>query len=208
MVHVDKEQPQAGSGLSDFTPEALLRLRTDMLRFAKLQLRNAELAEDVVQDSIESALRHSASFAGQASLKTWVFAILRNRLIDHFRQAARTVQLSSLVEDGEGWEERLEALFNDRGMWRREERPIAWPTPEESMRSKQFWLVFETCLEVVPEKAARVFMMREFLGFDSEEICTQVGITTTNCHVILHRVRLKLRECMEDGWGRPEGGSC
>ncbi len=118
------------------------------------------------------------------------------------------MQISSLVEDGDAWEERLEALFNERGMWRREERPVAWPTPEESMRSKQFWVVFEACLEVLPEKSARVFMMREFLGFDSDEICAQVGITITNCHVIMHRVRLRLRECMDKGWRRPEGASC
>lgn len=118
------------------------------------------------------------------------------------------MQISSLVEDGDGWEERLEALFNERGMWRREERPVAWPSPEESAQSRQFWTVFEACLDLLPEKAARGFMMREFLGFDSDEICEQVAITTTNCHVILHRVRLRLRECIENGWGRPESSTC
>jgi RNA polymerase sigma-70 factor, ECF subfamily len=57
-------------------PEALLSLRADMLRFARLQLRDAETAEDLVQEAIEAALRESSAFAGRSTLKTWVFAIL------------------------------------------------------------------------------------------------------------------------------------
>lgn len=194
--------------MQGISAEALLSLRTDMLRFAQLQLRNTETAEDLVQESIEAALRKSSSFAGQSTLKTWVFAILRNRIIDHLRQASRTVTLSSLVDDGEDWEERLDALFNERGAWRDGPRPVAWPNPEESMQTRQFWAVFETCLDHLPPATGKVFMMREFLGFESDEICSQLGITTSNCHVILHRARLKLRGCMDTGWGRPEGSTC
>ena len=197
--------PGAIAGIS---AEALISLRADMLRFAQLQLRNSESAEDLVQESIEAALRHSSSFAGQSTLKTWVFAILRNRIIDHLRTAKRTVPMSGLVEDGDDCQERLETLFNEKGGWRDTTRPVAWPNPEESMQTRQFWDVFEACLDHLPSNTSRVFMMREFLGFESDEICTQLGITTSNCHVILHRARLKLRGCMESGWGRPGSGTC
>ena len=195
----------AGPGIS---AEALIALRSNMLRFAQLQLRNSETAEDMVQDAIEAALRHSSSFAGQSTLKTWVFAILRNRIIDHLRQAARSVPMSSLVDDTDDWQERLETLFNERGGWREGTRPVAWPNPEESMQTKQFWVVFEACLDHLPANTGRVFMMREFLGFESDEICKQLAISTSNCHVILHRARLKLRGCMESGWGRKGAGTC
>ncbi len=199
--------PQSES-IQGISAEALLSLRVDMLRFAELQLRNSETAEDVVQESIEAALRKSTSFAGQSTLKTWVFAILRNRIIDHFRTAKRTVPMSSLVDDDEDWQERMETLFNERGAWRDGPRPEAWPNPEESMQTRQFWGVFEACLDHLPANTGRVFMMREFLGFESDEICAQLGITTSNCHVILHRARMKLRGCMDSGWGRPEGAKC
>ena len=194
--------PGAIAGIS---AEALISLRADMLRFAQLQLRNSESAEDLVQESIESALRHSSSFAGQSTLKTWVFAILRNRISDHLRTAKRTVPMSSLVEDGDDWQERLETLFNEKGCWRDTTRPVAWSNPEESMQTRQtrqFWVVFEACLDHLSSNTSRVFMMRHFLGFESDEICTQLGITTSNCNVILHRGRLKLRGCMETGWVR------
>jgi RNA polymerase sigma-70 factor (ECF subfamily) len=197
------------ASLQGISAEALQSLRTDMLRFAWLQLRHDDTAEDLVQEAIEAALRKSASFAGQSSLKTWVFAILRNRIIDHLRQSRRTVTLSSLVDDDdEDWEQRLETLFNERGGWRDGPRPVAWPDPEQSMQTRQFWAVFEACLDHLPPNTGRVFMMREFLGFESDEICSQLGITTSNCHVMLHRARLKLRGCMDGGWGRPEGATC
>ena len=127
--------PPSGS-LQGFSAEALLSLRADMLRFAELQLRNSEIAEDLVQESIEAAFSKSSSFAGQSTLKTWVFTILRNLIIDHMRTAKRTVPMSSLVEDDEDWQERLETLFNERGAWRDRPRPVARPNPEESMRAR------------------------------------------------------------------------
>jgi len=198
----------AHASMRAISAEDLRSLRADMLRFAQLQLRARETAEDLVQETIEAALRKSSSFAGQSTLKTWVFAILRNRIIDHLRQASRTVTLSSLVDDDDDWQENLDAMFNERGHWRDGPRPVAWPDPEQSMQTRQFWAVFETCLDHLPAATGRVFMMREFLGFESDEICSQLGITTSNCHVILHRARLKLRACMDSGWGRPEGSSC
>jgi RNA polymerase sigma-70 factor (ECF subfamily) len=194
--------------LHAISAEALMSLRADMLKFAQLQLRDRDTAEDLVQESIEAALRKADTFAGQSSLKTWVFAILRNRIIDHLRQAPRTVTLSSLVDEGEDWQDKLDALFTERGHWRDAPRPVAWPSPEESMQSRQFWMVFETCLDHLPPATGRVFMMREFLGLESDEICRELSITTSNCHVILHRARMKLRTCMDTGWGRPGSESC
>ncbi len=188
--------------------DALQALRADMLRFARLQLRDAGAAEDMVQESIEAALRKSSSFAGHSTLKTWVFAILRNRIIDHLRQASRTLTMSSLVEEDEDWEERMGGLFNERGHWRDGVGPMPWPDPEEAMTTRQFWEVFEACLAHLTPNTARVFMMREFLGFDSTEICARLGITTGNCHVILHRARFKLRSCLDSGWGNREEPSC
>jgi RNA polymerase sigma-70 factor (ECF subfamily) len=52
----------------------------------------------------------------------------------------------------------------------------------------------------MPERAARVFVMREVMELSTEEICKAVGITATNCWVMLHRARLALRECLEIKW--------
>jgi RNA polymerase sigma-70 factor (ECF subfamily) len=45
-------------------------------------------------------------------------------------------------------------------------------------------------------------MMREWLDRDVDEICQELGITSSNCGVMLHRARLQLRECLERQWFR------
>ncbi len=188
--------------------DELVAVRADLLRFARLQLRDADVAEDVVHDAIEAALANTASFAGRASVKTWVFAILKNKIIDSLRSSKRTRPFSSMADEEPDWEQQLDRLFSESGHWRIEMRPTRWPNPEESLAIRDFWVSFEACLDHLPESAARVFMMREFLGLDAREICSHLGLTTSNCHVILHRTRLRLRTCLETGWARTGGAPC
>lgn len=185
------------SPLSD--TESLENLRGQMLKFATLQLSDAHLAEDAVQDALIGALKNAGSFGGRAALKTWVFAILKNKIADVLRQKRRTINASSLLREDEE-EEDFAALFNAKGFWQANERPVAWANPEESFREGQFWRVFEACLENLPGNQARVFMMREFIELDSHEICATIGITVSNLNVMLHRARLRLRECLESRW--------
>ena len=176
--------------------QALLALRTDMLRFATHQLRERETAEDLVQEAIESALRHSESFAGNAALRTWVFAILRNKIVDHLRRASRSVNIGSLIDATVEGDAQVEALFSASGHWLDGTRPVAWPTPEDAMNSRQFMHSLEACLAALPARMARVFTLREVLGWDTAEIGGQLGLSESNCHLLLHRARLRLRECL------------
>mgnify|MGYP002145242000 CR=1 FL=1 len=50
----------------------------------------------------------------------------------------------------------------------------------------------EVCL--FREVTGKVFMMREFLGLETDEICTTLDLSTGNCNVILHRARAGLRQ--------------
>lgn len=68
------------------------------------------------------------------------------------------------------------------------------------MENKRFWEVFDACLYRLPEASARIFTMREVLGFETDEICQTLAITTNNCWVQMHRARLALRACLEANW--------
>lgn len=191
-----------------FSGDALVALRSDMLRFARLQLRDAGAAEDAVQEAMEAAWRQASSFARKSSLKTWVFGILRHRIVDHIRRDQRTLSFSSLLdtEDEAEWQNGLDQLFKRSGQWQAAHRPEDWPNPEAAMADRQFWQLLEQCLQLLPAATGKVFMMREALGFEVAEICERLGITPGNCHVILHRARLKLRGCIApaaSGTGAP-----
>lgn len=180
-------------------PGFLKELRVQMLKFAILQLRDEAFAEDAVQEALIGALKNAKSFSRRSALKTWVFAILKNKIADVLRKRQRMVEASRLLRDNED-EENLDELFNNKGFWQVDERPAAWSQPMESVKSEQFWRVFETCLSGLPENQSRLFMMREFIELDSAEICENLNITTSNLHVMLYRARLRLRECLENHW--------
>lgn len=183
-----------GDSLHD--PEFLSALRRDMVRFAELQLRDRSQAEDAVQEALAAALQGSDRFASRASLRTWVLSILKNKIVDALRQRIRQVQTQVGGENDED----LNAYFDQRQHWAEDTRPGEWASPQESMENKRFWEVFEACLYRLPEAAARIFTMREVLGFDSDEICQTLNISSNNLWVQMHRARLALRACLGANW--------
>lgn len=180
--------------------EHLAAIRPDMLRFARLQLRDAAAAEDAVQEALLAALANAQQFDGRAQAKTWVFGILRHKIVDVIRQQSRSTNVSSFSDGEQSLDETFESLFRENAHWTPASRPRDWGNPEAVLRQQHFWGVFEACLTHLPENTARVFMMREFLDFETPEVCQELGITVSNCNVILHRARNALRLCLQRGW--------
>jgi len=178
----------------------LEEIRRDMIKFAHLQLRDEAQAEDVVQEALVAALDNTKEFAGRAAVKTWIFAILKNKIVDLIRMQARTTNVSALSVEEESLDQAFESLFKTNAHWSPGARPSNWGDPEESLREQRFWEVFDACLKHLPENTARVFMMREFLEFETAEVCRELSLTTSNCNVILHRARNGLRRCLESNW--------
>ncbi|MDP3538729.1 MAG: sigma-70 family RNA polymerase sigma factor [Azonexus sp.] len=176
-------------------PVFLNEVRRDMLRFAEMQLRDKAQAEDAVQEALAAALQGRENFSSQASLRTWVLAILKNKIIDALRHRVRERAAVDVESDAD-----LDVYFDQRQHWAEDTRPSAWETPQQAMENKRFWEIFEACLYRLPEASARIFTMREVLGFDTEEICEVLAISNNNCWVQLHRARLTLRACLGVKW--------
>lgn len=179
----------------------LAELRTPLLRFAQLQLRNDALAEDVVSETLLAILEKPGAFEGRSSLRTYATGILKFKIIDVLRLRGRELPIEPL--DEQSFDEALDALFVDNGHWR--EPPAAWQQPERALEQAQFFEVLELCVERLPPKLGRVFMMREWLEREVPEICTELGITDNYCGVLLYRARMQLRECLDQRWfaGQP-----
>jgi len=188
-------------------PAFLQDLRQQMIKFAFLQLSSLPQAEDVVQEALTSAFQHLDSFKGRAAFKTWVFAILKNKIIDVIRQKSRLVAMTELFKDEES-ELSIDALFDASGHWHKYEAPQAWQSPEDMMEQADFWIIFEACLNHLPAKYAQVFMMREVIELSSNEICSKLELSISNFNVLMYRSRTRLRECLENKWLLKEDCSC
>ncbi len=177
--------------------QALVQYRTDLLRYAKLQLRNDAWAEDVVSEVLIVALEKPEAFEGRSQIKTWLIGILKFKILDKFRQNAREVALPESDEASDS--DMLEGLiFKADGHFATP--PTDWGNPEAGLNQKEFFVVMEACMEKLPAQLGRLFLMREWLELSSEEICKDLKMTSTNFYVQLHRARLKLRECLDLNW--------
>ena len=169
-------------------------LRPYLLRYAQLQLRSREAAEDAVQETLVAALAGEASFGGRSNLRTWLTGILKHKIVDAIRKASREVQPVAGEDDAS----EFDSLFDQRGHW--SQHPDAWEHPEGALEQKQFLAALEKCLAGLPAKTAQVFMMREHLGLETAEICKELGVTATHCWVMLYRARMALRLCLQESW--------
>jgi RNA polymerase sigma-70 factor (ECF subfamily) len=186
-------------------PVFLTELRLQMNKFAVLQLQDQTLAEDAVQEALLAALKNAQAFNRRSALKTWVFAILKNKISDLLRKNQRYVSTDKLKDGEETSDDALfDTLFNQRGFWHPQERPAKWNQPDADMENNHFWQVFDACLNGMPDKYGRLFMMREFLELTTEEICSNEMISANSLNVTLYRARLRLRECLENRWFQKE----
>ena len=64
----------------------LNRYGNELFRFARRRVATVAAAEELVQETIVSALGTLASFRQESSERTWLFVIMRRRLIDYYRQ--------------------------------------------------------------------------------------------------------------------------
>lgn len=176
--------------------EQIEEIRRQMMKFARLQLQNSAVAEDLVQEAFTDALKNIDSFQRKSALKTWIFAILKNKILDYFRYKERFVLAGDLAFDDDN---SPNTFFDEKGHWKAEYYPNIPEVLEETenaVYSEEFWLILEVCLVHLPAKQARVFMMREFLELSTQEICNKVRITAEHFHVLMYRARLQLQRCL------------
>ena len=166
-----------------------------LYRFALARLRNPHLAEDVVQETLIAAMQKD-TYAGKSAARTWLTGILKHKIIDLMRRQLREQPLE--VEDLPDTPGMDEFFADNDGHWL--EKPQFWTAPEDELEQKQFLLILQQCMDRLPAKLARIFLMREVHENDNEEICKELEISTTNAWVMLYRARMGLRKCLELNW--------
>lgn len=176
----------------------LVALRDYLMRFARLQLRNDAWAEDAVSETLLAALAKPQAFQARSQLKTWLVGILKHKIIDALRQRQREVVVQHGADDDSEADPMDYLAFKADGHFA--QVPNEWGNPEQDLKSRQFMMVLEACTEKLPEVQGRLFLMREWLEMSSDDICKELGLTSTNLYVQLHRARLRLRACLELNW--------
>ncbi|MFC2080062.1 sigma-70 family RNA polymerase sigma factor [Bacteroidota bacterium] len=173
-----------------------------LFNYAVARLSDPELAADVVQETFLSALKGKDNFKGISTEKTWLTSILKRKIIDIYRKKSTSKEtsfqnLNLEINDDNFY--RSEEPFN--GHWKEGEGPHSNSLmPEGEVENNELREILEKCISLLPENLASVFIMKMIDDASSDEICNELEITPSNVWVMMHRARLKLRNCIENNW--------
>ena len=167
-----------------------------LYNFAISRVSDVHVAEDLVQETFISALKNYDSFEGKSKESTWLTAILKNKIIDHYRKKVKQYLHDSI--------DRLSAsddFFDDKGSWYKDQRPSKWDfDTDKSIEQQEFYQILQECLTRLNEIHRIAFVMKHMDDVNTDEICKELNVTASNYWVIMHRAKLQLRKCMETNW--------
>jgi len=204
MHSVEQMREYAAGESSAIDPGSWVDEHGDSLfRFAFMRLRDESLAEDMVQETLLSAIQSLNSYGGKSTERTWLTGILKHKIIDHYRKNSKQVQITEEDTDLSGLNHFFERPDAWDGHWAIKFRPVdPEQSPEQVLERSEFWDVMNGCLSALPARIANVFTLRELDGLSSEEICEVLCLSASNFWVIMHRARMQLRRCIEIKWFR------
>ena len=158
-----------------------------ILRTARGAGLDAEEAEDVTQATFATFIEAAPRFEGRSKVRTWLYGILYKKIAETRRARQRDRQMDAIDED-------FERRFDPAGGWSRAPQPIDVTLHKQGVEREIF-----ACLDAAPLRHALAFILREVEELSTEDICNVLGITVTNPNlgVMLHRVRHRVRDCLE-----------
>ena len=166
-----------------------------LYRYAFSRLRDANAAEEVVQETFLAGIRYRKQFSGRGSEQAWLLGILKRKIVDYVRLRSKYDRVVSYEDESDPTAQ----LFDERGNWRPDAVP--WPpTPDQNIESRELWEVVRTCLDHLPPGQADVFVLSVMEEMDTDQICRELDITPSNLWVRLHRARLGLAKCVGTRW--------
>ena len=167
-----------------------------LLRAARSYVASEAIAEEVVQDTWVAVIRGIERFEGRSSLQTWLFHIMMNRARTTGVRESKTTPFDLTDEEAVPAE-----LFNSDGSWA--EPPEPWTDAvDERIDAQQLAPHVRACLEGLPDAQRLVVTMRDVEGLQAGDVCSVLGVSTTNQRVLLHRGRARVRACLARKLGR------
>ena len=155
--------------------------RDYLVRFAQRKLQDPALAEDAVHDVFEAVISGRALFGGRAALRSWLTAILKNKIVDVIRQRARFDGFNSVDGfDGEGDDDSVKQI------------ECTAARPDEIAEQRELLGQTLQRISTLPKGLRDVMQFRVLQDESSQAVCRRLCITEAALFVRPHRARKQL----------------
>ncbi len=176
-------------------PEKWVDLYADYLyNYAVSRVSNSEIAKDLVQETFFAGLNSAKNYKGDAAERTWLIAILKRKVIDHYRK----------INSNKGKAEvrvNYNSNSDSEGDWLEEQVADPFSKLENNaIENEELGLAIHECIAKLPQKQSQVFTMKTIQGVSTEDICNELGINPSNLWVMIHRARTALMGCLNQNW--------
>ena len=180
-------------------PHQWVQAHADYLyAYARVRINDEEQSRDLVQDTFLAALEKVKTFEGRSSERTWLTAILRNKIIDVYRKKSSGL-LNIDIKQAE--EEQADFFNSDDGHWTAERAPKHFGIEDtDPLAAKEFNHILMLCMQKLPALWLSVFTMKHIDEESTDTICSELKVTPSNFWVIIHRAKLNLRACLQKNW--------
>jgi len=106
-------------------PDKWIDLHADYLfHYTNSRISDSEMAKDLVQETFFSALKAMVNFQGKSNERTWLVAILKRKIVDHYRKInskkGKAEVRMTFYDEGE-----------NKGKWLEECVPQSWDNEAE-----------------------------------------------------------------------------
>ena len=195
---------QAVSNLSDaqpnIDPHKWVSMHANYLySYALTRINDEEQARDLVQETFLAALEKVKQFEGRSSERTWLTAILKNKVIDVYRKKSSAFAKRTDIAEAE--HDQDDFFDPADGHW----NPAHWPQPfgiesHDPLMTKEFNSILQKCMQKLPALWLSVFTMKHMDEESTATICSELKVSDSNFWVIIHRTKLNLRSCLQKNW--------
>jgi len=178
-------------------PHQWVKAHADYLyAFAIKRISDTELSRDLVQETFLAALEKVHNFQGKSSERTWLTAILKNKIIDVYRKKSSGLNKEVLQAEHE-----QQDFFEEDGHWNSKYAPSSFGIDHiDPLINKEFNSILQKCMQKLPALWMSVFTMKHMDDEETNTICSELKVTPANFWVIIHRTKLNLRACLQKNW--------
>ncbi|MDP2188998.1 MAG: sigma-70 family RNA polymerase sigma factor [Sphingobacteriaceae bacterium] len=177
--------------------QTLLEAHGDALyNYARIKVNDTAVAADLVQDTFEAAIKGFDKFRGDSQGRTWLFGILRHKIMDYYKTKYKRKDLEDALEG----EADLDTYFNADGSWKNAPKTDVPDTHGSLLDQPEFLRVLYACLDKLPLLWKSVLESKYLLEKETQLLCQELKLTQTNYWQINRRAKLAMQQCLQSNW--------